>query len=275
MRGTSFLLLLLAACLLPGGQAAACPGSGEPCAVDGGVYRARLPAGAPRGVVVFLHGWGGTAAAQIAQADVVEPLLARGYAVVAPQGAPRRPGDSGGAWNAAGRADGRDDAAFLAAVLADARARFDLARAPALAAGFSGGGMMVWRLACATPGAFDAYAPVAGLLWRPLPDGCVGPVRLLHAHGWADAVVPLEGRAVGGGRIVQGDLFEGLALLRRAGGCADDAPDAYDASGPFLRRFWADCAAGGALGLALWPGGHVTPGAWADMTLDWFEASGD
>ncbi len=266
--------LALVAALAFGSAAAACPGAAEPCAIEGGTYRAVLPDGPPAGLAMFLHGWGGRADAQLAQADVVGPLLARGWAVVAPQGEPRRPGDAGGRWNAVLREGGRDDVAFLRAVFVDAGRRFGLADAPRLAAGFSGGGMMVWRLACDAPGTADFYAPVAGLMWRPLPEACAGAVRLLHTHGWSDAVVPLEGRTVGGGALTQGDLFTGLDLLRAADGCADDAPDAYDAPAPFLRRFWTDCAPGATLGLALWPGGHATPKGWADMALDWVEGFG-
>ncbi|SDZ73911.1 alpha/beta hydrolase family esterase [Rubrimonas cliftonensis] len=257
------------AALALGAVAAACPGAGEPCAAGGGSYRAALPEGRAVGLAMFLHGWGGRADAQIAQADLVGPLLARGWAVVAPQGEPRAPGDAGGRWNSALREGARDDMTFLRAVFADAGRRFGLEGAPRLAAGFSGGGMMVWRLACDAPDTADFYAPVAGLMWRPLPESCAAPVRLLHTHGWSDTVVPIEGRAVGGGVLTQGDLFAGLDLLRAANGCASDAPDAYDAPAPFLRRFWADCAPGAALGLALWPGGHATPRGWADMALDW------
>ncbi|PIP96360.1 MAG: polyhydroxybutyrate depolymerase [Rhodobacterales bacterium CG18_big_fil_WC_8_21_14_2_50_71_9] len=252
----------------------ACPGADAPCVIEGGAYHALAPQTPAKGMVLFLHGYGGRSDAQIRAAGVVAPLLARGYAVAAPQGMPRRPGDKGGAWNAFADPSRRDDVAFLRAVIADARARLGLTGAPLLAAGFSGGGMMVWRLACDAPDSADAYAPVAGLMWRPLPDRCAGPVRMLHTHGWTDPVVPLEGRSVAGGRITQGDLFAGLSLMRRANGCADDNPDAYDAPGPFLRRAWTDCAPGAALAFAMHPGGHKTPEGWADMALDWFEAQG-
>lgn len=267
--------ILWAALVLASEAVAACDAPTTPCALRDGFYHAAAPDGPAQGLVVFLHGWGGRAEAQIAQAGVVEPLRVRGWAVAAPQGMPRREGDRGGAWNARALASGRDDVAFLRAVIADARARLDLTDAPVLVAGFSGGGMMAWRLACDAPDSADAYAPVAGLLWRPLPDRCAGPVRMLHTHGWTDTVAPLEGRAVGDGTLVQGDLFAGLDLMRAANGCAGDAPAGFDAAGPFLRRFWAGCAEGSALALALHPGGHVTPDGWADMALDWFDSLPD
>ncbi len=262
------IVLPLTAALLAG-AAFACPGRDAPCEVDGGFYHAGLPLeGAARGLVLYLHGWGGVGRAALSDGHWTAPMRARGYALVAPQGEPRRPGDRGGAWNSRAAAGARDDVAFLRRVIADARRRFGLDGTPTLVSGFSGGGMMVWRLACDAPDSADAYAPVAGLLWRPLPERCAGPVRLLHIHGWDDPVVPVEGRSVAGGRLTQGDLFSGLALLRRANGCETDAPaEARVRDGLWLRRW--DCAA--ALGLGLFPGGHVAPEGWGDLALDWLE----
>lgn len=242
------------------------------CEIGGGSYHARVPEGPARGAVLFLHGWGGTSVATIENAGLVAPLLARGYAVVAPQGLPRRPGEAGGRWNSLATADGRDDVAFVRSVAADAADRFGFPPGEVLAAGFSGGGMMIWRIACDAPDAFAAYAPVSGLLWRPLPATCAGPVRLHHTHGWADPVVPLEGRSVGGGQLTQGDLFAGLDLLRRAGGCGRHDPDATGGADGFLWRGWTDCAAGAELVFALHPGGHRVPAGWGDLVLDWFES---
>jgi polyhydroxybutyrate depolymerase len=253
--------------------AAACPGLSARCLLPQGHYRALTPEATPKGLVLFLHGWGGTAEDALKFTEAVRALLARGYVVAAPQGEPRAPGDAGGRWNAEADPERRDDRAFLRAVIADARARLRVGDGPAMVAGFSAGGMMVWRLACDDPGAADAYAPVAGLLWRPLPDRCAGPVRLLHVHGWSDSVVPLEGRAVGGGRIVQGDLFDGLALMRATHACETDKPTRTGTRPPFLLREWTGCPGGGALAFALFDGGHVTPAGWGDLALDWLEGA--
>ena len=268
MARLSPLPLIAAVLALAAGAASSCPGRSAPCAVDGGVYHALTPeTGAARGLVLYLHGWGGTGRAALG-GGWARRMLARGYVLAAPQGVPRRAGDRGGRWNSRADAALRDDVGFLRRVIADARARFGLEARPTLAAGFSGGGMMVWRLACDAPDAAEAYAPLSGLLWRPLPERCAGPVRLLHAHGWSDRVVPLEGRAVADGRLVQGDLFAGLALLRRANRCAADAPEALEVENGFWLRRW-DCAA--TLALALFPGGHAAPEGWADLAIDWLE----
>jgi polyhydroxybutyrate depolymerase len=263
----TILALALSALAAP---AAACPGSDAPCEVAGGSYRAEAPEGPVRGALLFLHGWGGTAEGVLADRRLAAPALARDYVMLAPQGVPRRRGESGGRWNARYGGETRDDVAFLRRVLDDAAIRFGFDRDQVLAAGFSGGGMMVWRLACDAPEAAGAFAPVAGLFWRPLPKACSGAARLMHTHGWSDPVVPLEGRPVGDGTLTQGDLFEGLALMRRTNRCADDRPDRISDEPGRLRRDWTDCAA--SLALVLHPDGHVVPEGWTDLALDWLEA---
>jgi len=270
MKGVLAILVALGGAIAPL-HASACGAVDEPCTVEGGIYHAEAPPGdGPHGAVVFLHGWGGRGEGLLRNRGLVEAMHARGYAMVAPQGMPRRAGDRGGSWNTRQNPGGRDDIAFLAAVAADAATRFDLDPARIVLSGFSAGGMMTWRVACSAPGTYPAYAPVAGLLWRPLPEACEGPVRLHHTHGWSDPVVPLEGRIVGSG-IAQGDLFAGLALLRDAGGCKTDAPDGFARKGAYQIRRWTDCAGGFSLEMALHPGGHSIPRGWTALALDWFE----
>ena len=175
--------VLLAAVLAPAWAGAAeCGGPDAPCEIEGGFYHAALPEGAgPHPAVFFLHGYRGRADRTIANRGLVQPFLDRGYAVIAPQGAPRREGEKGGSWNAFASANRRDDVDFLRRAAEDATARFKLDRDHIVASGFSGGGMMVWRVACDAPEDFAAYAPIAGLLWRPLPDACAGPVMRTSA----------------------------------------------------------------------------------------------
>ena len=164
--------LALSACLLPGMATAqaTCGNGQEPCTIDGGIYHAETPnADGPHPAVFFLHGYGGRGAGIMRNRGLTEALLGRGYAVIAPQGMPRFAGDKGGSWNSRARASSRDDVAWLIAIADDVADRFDIDRERIVLAGFSGGGMMAWRVACDAPESFAAYAPVAGLLWRPLP----------------------------------------------------------------------------------------------------------
>lgn len=246
-------------------------GADGPCAVAGGEYFVALPAGPRLGAVLFLHGWGGSARAEISNPGVVGPALARGYVVIAPVGLPFSVAEPITNWNAEEDPAFRDDVAFVDVVMDDAAQRFGFPRNRVLAAGFSLGGMMVWRLACDAPSDYAAFAPVAGTFWMPLPESCAAPVRLLHVHGWTDRMVPLEGRPIEGTPMVQGDVFAALAVARRSSGCTSNA--IYEEFGEMQVRSWIDCASGASIGIALHSGGHEVPKGWAGFALDWFEGS--
>ncbi len=272
--------LALAACLLIAPQmtsAAGCGPAPEPaCEVAHGAYRIALPAGDGRPpALVFLHGWGASAEGVMENGDMVARLAGRGYALIAPQGVHSPYGSGKRSWDVLRRAEWpRDDIGFLREVIADAAARHGIDRERVLLAGFSNGGTMVWNVACLAPDAARAYAPVAGALWEPMPERCAGPVDLFHVHGWTDRVVPLEGRPLGDGTIVQGDVWKSLGLLRAADGCTDLQPDAAEAQGDIWQRHWTDCAGGG-IWFRLHPGGHMVPEGWALRALDWFEGLPD
>jgi polyhydroxybutyrate depolymerase len=266
----SLLALLLALCASP--QAAACGREGAACTLPSGLgtYRVERPTGRDAvPAVVILHGWGGTGVQMLSDRGTVAALTARGWAVVAPDGQPRE-GRPGGGWMfRADRPGMRDETAFLRAVADDAAARFGLDRGRMVLAGFSVGGSMVAYAACSDPGAFAAYAPVAGTFWRPQPAACKGPVALFHTHGWTDRTFPLEGRAPGSGAMRQGDSFAALELFRTTNGCATHAPDETMIEGERLFRAWTRCKA--PLAMLLHPGTHNVPAGWADRLLDWLE----
>jgi polyhydroxybutyrate depolymerase len=242
-----------------------------------GDYRVALPAVSSsttgRLAVLFLHGAGGSAAQTLGNAGMVDAFRARGWVVIAGEGS-ERPGRPGRSWSFhPSRPAMRDEDAYARQVLDDAAARFGVDRDRVLLAGFSVGGSLTWYLACKDPTLAAAYAPVAGAFWRPHPEmgSCAGPVRLLHTHGWRDETVPLEGRPLLGGEILQGDVFHGLEILRGNNGCDGLRADAYDTDGVFWRRWWTRCTPGSALEFALHVGGHSVPPDWAAMAIDWFE----
>ncbi len=271
------LLAVLALCLAtPAFPDQPCGATGPACAVPLGEYRIALPedpapaAGYP--AVMFFHGFGGTGAETLANAGMVDTFLARGWAVIAPEGLGRE-GRAGGGWSFhPDRPKARDELTFTRQVLDAAAAAHGVDRDRVLLGGFSIGASLTWYLACADPGLAAAYAPVAGAFWRPHPEmgACAGPVRLLHTHGWRDETVPLEGRPLRSD-VLQGDVFYGLEILRDANGCEGMRADAYDTSGPYWRRWWTRCTPGSALELALHTGGHTVPPDWAGLALDWFD----
>lgn len=260
--------------LLASTAQAGCNGDPAPCQTAHGTYHLERPEGiGPHKAVMFLHGFGGSGAGTLRNRGMVGVLLARGYAVIAPDGQPRQGQTTrtGLTWDFhPDRPARRDEAAFLAEVADDAAARFDLDRGAMVLAGFSIGGSMVSYAACARPSDFAAYAPVAGSFWRPHPSACNGPVRLLHTHGWTDLTVPLEGRMLGSG-FAQGDVFAALSIWREADGCTAMRPDSFATKGTFQIRAWTNCLPGAGLAFALHPGGHTVPTGWATLALDWFE----
>jgi poly(3-hydroxybutyrate) depolymerase len=82
-----------------------------------------------------------------------------------------------------------DDVAFLEDVVGDLRRR---GAGRASVVGFSNGGMMAYRFACARPALVDTVGVLSGTLEVPR---CDGPIRALHLHGTRDTVVPYEGAA--------------------------------------------------------------------------------
>lgn len=260
--------------------AADCLDKPGPCKVATGEYHIMRPPGVVGDVpaVMFLHGYGSNGADVYKNTGMVDAILARGYALIAPSGR-ATDGTEGKEWSfQPGLPETRDETAFLRTVLDDAAEKYGIDRNRVLLSGFSIGGSMTAYAACEDPGLASAYAPVSGNFWRPYPAKCAGPVRLLHTHGWTDQTVPLEGRYVGGhggqeARLAQGDVFDAMQIWRETNGCTEMRADAFNMNdGIFWHRRWDRCTPGSALEFVLWPGTHAVPKGWADMALDWFEA---
>lgn len=263
----------LAACLALAANSAhaACGPDEGVCETPSGSYQIELPDAENPPLLVFLHGYGGSGSGTMNNRRLVQPMLDRGYAVMAPEGLERP--DRGGtkSWNFYPGFGERDETAFLTEVVEDAADRFGIDPDRVMLGGFSAGAFMVYYLACDAPDTFSAYVPVSGGFWRPHPETCEGPIRMFHTHGWTDNVVPLEGRLLGGGRFQQGDIYAGLEIWRNANGCVDHKPTGFSTTGEFMRRRWTTCDDGSALEFALFPGGHTVPTGWADMIVDWYE----
>lgn len=247
-------------------------GSAEiPCIVSTGDYHVLLPqTDAPKGIVMHLHGGGGTGKGLL-KSGMARAAQARNYLFVAPTGYhPNARYKRNWSVRAGQMRFERDDIGFLKEVLSDVRARPGMDSAPVLLSGFSRGGSMVWDTACADPEFADAYAPMAGAFWDDLPTSCAGPVKLFHTHGWNDRTVPLEGRSFADGAIVQGDVWASLKILRETNGCRNRQPESSSYEDGYWMRHWTDCASG-QIDLLLHQGGHGAPKGWSERVLDWFE----
>jgi len=277
MKLTKFLSALVAGGLAIAAMPAAACGTGpeDLCAPANGEYRISIPDGtsAP-GAMVWLHGWGGSANGVMKNKGMVANLAARGLALIAPDGRITSKRWKNKNWSVNdGRPYERDDVVFIREVVKDAAARHGIDPDKVLLAGFSRGGSMVWDVACRDPELARAYAPVAGAFWEPMWAGCEAPVDLHHTHGWADRTVPLEGRPLANGLMMQGDVFQSLFILRGTNGCSNRQPETapVDKDNDIWVRRWTDCASGKRIDFVLHPGGHGIPRGWLNRTLDWFE----
>ncbi len=248
-----------------------CGGHGNACTVENGTYHMALPGnGKTIGTVMYLHGAGSDGAASL-KGGLAAEAVRRGYAFISPNGIhPERPRFKKN-WSvrARGTLFARDDIGFLRNVLADAETRFGVNRTQVLLSGFSRGGSMVWDVACFAPDLATGFAPAAGAFWDDLPTTCERPVHLFHTHGWGDRTVPLEGRSLRGGRVVQGDVWASLFILRAVNGCDARQPERSAIKGERWWRYWSDCKSG-SITLMLHPGRHGLPKGWSRDILDWF-----
>ncbi|MEL6977665.1 MAG: PHB depolymerase family esterase [Pseudomonadota bacterium] len=268
------LLALVIAAPAAAAELAPCGAAGAPCqARDAagaalGVYLARAPetdSSAPpngRPAIFFIHGWRSSAEA-VMRVDGLRTFADEvGAVLIAPQGLAQT-------WSYPGSpSQRRDEFAYFEALRRDAIARHGVDPDRILVSGFSMGGSMAWYLACFAGDRYWAFAPFAGAFWHPMPERCESPTeRLRHVHGTADRMVPLEGRALGGGFRQRG---AGESLNRLASGLElGRGRDLVDAFGMRCAA-WAGADDGAAtapdkgrlLELCLHEGGHIWRPAW-------------
>ena len=253
-------------------SANACGSSEDGCSIGGGTYYVVEPDEAPRGIAIFLHGAGGTGKKSSANKGLAARFTDRGLAIVFPDGQPFAPDSRGLDWGVADDIPSeRDDVAFLSAVIDDAAARLGLTDPPVLITGFSRGGSMAWDFACAAPDKITAIAAVAGAFWEPMVETCGAPMHLHHTHGFADRMVPFEGRqgVFKGFAFHQGNVLKGIDVWREVNGCVGRADDVAT-DGALWTKVWSGCDEG-SITLNVGPGGHGIPKGWSGSVLDWFE----
>ena len=281
MRILIFMLVLFTSgALAPRPALADCDigGRAVPCAIKDGHYRIRTPEGpGPHPAVVYLYGSLGNSAEKLRHEGFVQAFVERGYAVVVPAALDLRYANGlGSGWflrHEKGRKR-RDDAKFVADVIRDAEIRHRIDRKRILIAGMSRGGFLAWEIACHNPLLAQAYAPVAAGYLGPMPKRCARPVRLLHTHGTADAVVPLEKthRWSSGGAVMR-PLREALDRVARTGGCTSAGrPERFR---EYERTRWQGCPHGASVDLLMHQGGHTIPLSWYSTVIDWFEGGLD
>lgn len=258
-------ITLLIAVLGAVGCAKPACGDGETaCEVQGGSYLALLPPGEAEGplpLALLLHGYSSTPEGILGKADLAEVFGAAGYLMVAPEGIDQTwvlPGSP-----EAEEGGGRDDMAFLDAVVADLEDRWRVGRR--LLGGFSHGSAAANVYGCAASTPWDALLSVSGTFWEPMPTRCEAALPVRHSHGTADQTWPQEGRRFSP-EVKQGDVWEGMAVWAATAGCTS-AP-VEEQRGPTTCTVWPGCD----LELCLHDGAHEWPEGEADRQLAWFDA---
>lgn len=193
----------------------------------------------PHPVVIFMHGYGGTATGT--EAEVTQGLNQyaeeHGYVMVYPQGTWFMAGVGGGepwevtSWNhisdgfdtgpdgpicTADRAKAlcppecgdcgqcgwtscNDDVGFLRALVAEVKSNWSVDAGRLHITGFSNGAMMANRIACEASELFASVALVGGRLERGFECTPTRRLPLLQMNGGADESVPADGHASSGG----------------------------------------------------------------------------
>lgn len=159
-------------------------------------YQLHVPPGNAFGLVLDLHGGGGTGIGQRRLTDFDAVADAHGLLVVYPDGYGRSWADGRGA----SPADRRrvDDVGFLVALAGKLQNDYRVAPGHVFVTGMSNGGFMSNRLACDRADVFAAIASVAGTLGVGVACNPSLPVSVLEVHGTADPLVPFKGGAVRG-----------------------------------------------------------------------------
>jgi polyhydroxybutyrate depolymerase len=272
------------------------------------VYRVSIPGSydgttaAP--LVVNLHGFGQNGELQNNTTDMPARAGARGYVVVAPDGAPLRL-PAGPAGDAAKRYEGRpfwnffgstgvefdegrgattapvepsqlgaDDVGFVRKLLNEVLDALCIDETRVYATGLSNGAGMATTLGCELGERLAAIAPVAGV---NLTGACADDdqIAVLAVHGDADEAIHYDGNYLLGFEFGNPSVPDRMHQWARRNGCEPD-PDVDEPADGVERSTWRECDPGA--GTELWTivGG---PHAWPDgdpidtteVVLDFFE----
>ena len=236
------------------------------CPVTNGGYLVHTPKDwdgkSPLPTLMYFHGYQESAESVMQDSGIVKFADANGLLLIAPHG-------KGETWSyPRSPAQNRDEFAFIKAVLVDLDGRYPVDHQRLWASGFSQGGSMVWYIACEMGDRFVAYAPISGDFWLPQPQACKsGPINLRHIHGTSDTTVPMGGRAIGSSWR-QGNLRDGLKVLRATNGCKE-TPDTMSVEDNMHCENWLSCSSRKELRVCLHPGGHALETRFLQDSWDW------
>tara|TARA_Y100000814_G_scaffold287930_1_gene258711 strand:+ start:87 stop:1088 length:1002 start_codon:yes stop_codon:yes gene_type:complete len=156
-------------------------------------YYVSYPSGSsePAGLIINMHGFGGTASNQMAGTQMNNYAHPQNIAVVYPQGVNSAIGST--SWNIGTFWDfnTEDDVGFISAVIDDIASNFDINLDKVYACGFSNGGYMTYELACELSDKITAFGSVAGNFMLNSDQDCYSEreIPIIHFHGTNDPTV--------------------------------------------------------------------------------------
>ena len=220
-------------------------------------------------LVLAFHGHGGNGATLRAVSRLDAAADALGFAVVYPDGTGPL-GWIGLSWNAGtccgqAQARGVDDLAFVDTVVATLARSAPVDTARVFAVGFSAGGMLALRLACARAATFSAVADLAGAM-PDVPCMPSHPVSVLLVQGADDDELRFDLRTLPRphGHLFAHSLEQAQQFWARVAGCAAGVM-AGDSTASRVSAHAVGCPAGVAVELIsiarhphAWPGGMAT-----------------
>ncbi len=157
----------------------------------------------PQPLVINFHGYSGNAQDSAQHTNMSMEADKAGFILVFPQGV-----DSPPSWNAGigafGPTGDADDVQFTRDLISHFETNYCVDAHRIYVTGYSLGGGMAYRIACALSNQIAAFATVAGAFYH-IPGGCnpSRPVPLLEIHGQADRFAPYNGNPYMGMAAVQ------------------------------------------------------------------------
>jgi polyhydroxybutyrate depolymerase len=238
------------------------------------VMRPPRPSTTPLPVLVVLHGHNATV--DLEETRTAFPTVVGAAILVYPVG-------QGKSWNAGAccspaRDQGVDDVKFITAVVKDVlKSQPDASTSDVYLAGYSNGGKMAYRMACAEPGLFAGIASVGAVA----VIGCAHPraVTVLQVAYDGDPELTLQAGKLG--TSVNGfselSVPDQVARQRRVDACHSVATTQHQ--GLLTLTTWSSCAHGDEVALALyhgvdhsWPVGNASTASAAQLIWAFFRS---